>query len=100
MIECIPRRCRSKHQLRDCNTQDYPIPHGYGPHGPIHLAGGDPIETYNHGSFCNYFWKEHEDYVVDQQSYFHWGLQSSADEKFSFSGTLNTGLFRRNHHAV
>ena len=71
MIECVPRRCRIKHQLRVCNTQDYPSPH------PV--AGGDPIETNNHGSFCNYFWKDHDNYVVDGQPWMDTTKQSSMD---------------------
>ena len=71
MIECVPRRCRFRHQLRDCNTQDYPTPH------PV--AGGDFIETGNHGSFCNYFWKDHDNFVADSQSWGDASKQSSID---------------------
>ena len=72
MIECVPRRCRSKHVIRDCNTQDYPTPN------PV--AGGNPIETFNHGSFCNYFWKDHDNYVVDEQSFAEFPDQQSSTD--------------------
>ena len=47
MIECIPRRCRFKQQHRDCSREDW-----------------GPTENGNHASFCNYFWKDHDKYVV------------------------------------
>ena len=56
MIECIPRRCRTndkKHQLRDCSKQDR----------GILSEGWSPTAT-GIGSFCNYFWKDHDEYVT------------------------------------